>query len=265
MKLLEYVTQTKTSVVEDAKLNTFNDKTYSVFKTYANSFRTANQLVDLEREHYIKDIEIKTSQALTEINRIYRADFLNVSADYKRANLTVWSFAGKMLVDVVSARYNYIFNKRNYKDRAKLNCTPEKLRETTIMALAFLFAKYQKVYRFHLYATLLKVALDFFDYESLMSCDIYNEYVQILEIDIDIIIDKIKEIGLTPAVKVKKTRKKKDKLEFPPREYFEQWLSSGQYTVTQIKSAIAQQYNVSEKTVQRKLAEYGLTRKYNKV
>lgn len=262
MTIIEYLTPISKRP-EDAKLDIFNDKVYIAFKTYANSFRIANQLVDLEREHYIKDIEINTAKALTEINRTYRADILNVSADYKRENLTVWSFAGTMLVDVVGQKNNFIFNKRNYKERTKLHCTPQKLRETVITALAFLFSKYKTIYKFHIYATLLKVALDFFEYDSLMQCDLINEYVQILETDIDIINNKAKEIGMKPVVKIKKTRQKKDKVELPPKEYFEQWLSSGQYTVTQLKDIIAKQYNISAKTVQRKLSEYGLTRKYN--
>lgn len=262
MRIIEYLTPISNRP-EDVKLDIFNSKVYSIFKAYASSFSIASQLRDLEREHHIKDIEIKTAQALSGINRTYRADILNVSPDYKRENLTVWSFAGKMLVDVVGKDNNFTFNKRNYKERTKLHCTPLKLRETVITALAFLLSKYKNIYKFHIYATILKVAFDFFDYESLMQCDLINEYVQVLETDIDIIITKSREIGLTPAVKIKKTRQKKDKVELPPKEYFEQWLSSGEYTVTQLKDIIAKQYNISAKTVQRKLSEYGLTRKYN--
>ena len=264
MKIIEYLTPIETTP-EDAKLSIFNDKVYIAFRAFSNSFKSVNFLVDLEREHYIKDIEIKSTQALNELNRIYRADFLKVSPDYKRENLTVWSYSGKMLVDVVGQSNNFIFNKRNYKDRTKLNCTPQKLRETFITALAFLFSKYKTVYKFHIYGTLLKVALDFFEYESLMQCDLINEYVQSLEIDVEVILNKIKEIGLTPAIKIKKPRVKKDKVELPTKEQFESWLSSGEYSVTELKNIIAKQYNISAKTVQRKLAEYGLTRKYNKI
>lgn len=264
MKVSNYITEISKSP-EDSKLDIFSDKVYSALRAYVNSFRSVNFLVDLEREHYIKDTTIKASKALNEVNRIYRQDFLGVSPDYKRENLTVWSYAGKMLVDAVADTFGYKFNKRNYKDRVKINATQQKLHDTFIMALAFLFAKCKTIYRFHLYATLLKVVVDFFDYESLKDCDILNEYVQTLETDIEDIIDKIKKLGLTPAVKVKKTRPKKDRVDFPPKEHFEQWLASGQYTVTQLKDIIARQYKVSAKTVQRKLAEYGLTRKYNKI
>lgn len=264
MKIFKHLSQVE-NTPEEAKLDVFSNQVYAIFRAYDNSFKVANQLVDLERENYIRDTEIKTAQKLTEVNRIYRVDFLNVSADYKRENLTVWSYAGKMLVDIIGETFNFNFNKRNYKTRAKLICTPSKFHDACIIALAFLFAKYKTVYKFHIYATMVKLAVEYFEYESMSKCDIHSEYMQLLETDVEVIFSKISELNLSaPHIKVKQAKPKKDKVEFPPKHYFEAWLKSGKYTVTELKTIIAKQYNVSTKTVQRKLAEYGLTRKYSK-
>ena len=261
MKIFEY-TKPITKAAENAKLSDIQDRIDCIANFYYATFRVYNTLVDIEREGYPISKEIEITKKLDEVNRIYRRDILNVSSDYKRENMTVFSFAGQKLCDSIGAEFGFTFKRDDLSKRKKLTYSREKLIRAAVIGLAYLFAKYQIVYPFQILATFVKILIDFFDYDSIKSIELADIYSSILNLDINVIANKIKELNLEPVAKIKKARKPKAKVELPSKKDFEYWLESGKYTQTQLKRIIADQYKVSEKTIQRKLAEYGLTRNY---
>lgn len=266
MKLIEYVTPV-TSAPEDAKLTDISYKISNIHTQYYGTFFTYKTLVDLERENYPQHIEIRLNKLLSVVNRDYRKYILNVSPDYKREGMIVLSYGGQDLVDVIGTLFSFNFNKKSYTARTKLSYQREKLINAMIIALSFLCAKYPKIYEFQVKATFLKVINDLFNYDTINRLELSEIYSSVLNLNINVIANKIKDIGLKPKEKIKKPRKQKAKTELPSKEQFENWLSSGQYTRTQLEEIIAKQYKVSAITVHRKIVEYGLARnyKYNKI
>ncbi len=57
------------------------------------------------------------------------------------------------------------------------------------------------------------------------------------------------------------SRKYRKKTELPDKSTFEHWMKEGK-SRTEIKKMLAARYGVSPKTIQRKMADYGLTRNY---
>lgn len=258
MKILDYL-KPVTNSAEDVKLTEIQTKIDEIDNFLYSTFFTFKTLVDDERDSYPKSTEIKVNNKLNEINRTYRVDIINVSADYKREGMTVWSYCGKYLVDVIGEQFHFNFNKKSYKDRARLAYTREKVINAMITALSFLFSKYTEVYAFQIKATFLKLIIDFFEYKTINHLELYSIYSQILNLDLNVIANKIKSLNIQTKVKIQQKRERKPKAELPSKEQFEYWLSTGQYTVTELKDIIARQFHVSTKTVQRKLADYGLT------
>lgn len=262
MRIFEYV-KPVTSSAEDAKLSEISNRISNIHSRYYCTFFTFRTLVDLERENYPKHIEIKLNGLLSEVNRDYRKYILNVSPDYKREGMMVLSYGSCELSDVIGAEYGFNFNKK-YTNRTKLNYSREKLINAMIVALSFLCAKYPVVYEFQIQATFLKVINDLFDYATVRHLELSDVYSGILGLDIQVIADKIKALDLKPKERIKKPRKQKAKTELPSKEQFEAWLSSGQYTRTELERIIAERYKVSARTVHRQIVRYGLARKYNK-
>ena len=112
-----------------------------------------------------------------------------------------------------------------------------------------------------------------FDYSTVNREDLDGVMQRLMETDIDyfaaeqaIIGFRDKDVKPEPdeaSLKTKRPRKPRRKTELPGRDSFEHWLAAGM-TYTEIKSKLAKQYGVTEKTIQRRMAEYGLTRKYTK-
>lgn len=250
-----------TKSVDDSKLSDFQNRIDSIDNQIYGVYSTIKTLVDDEKTKYIKDTEIKINEILKIINRDFRKDVLKVSPDYKREGISVWSLGDKTLTAIIGNEFNFNFNVKSYKDRTRISYSKEKLLSSMVIALSFLFSKYSEVYDFQIKYTFIKVLIDFFDFRSIDYLEAYQVYTQILNIDMSVIVSNIKELGIQPKTKVTK-RERKPKTELPTKEQFEYWISSGQYTMTRIKKSIAQQYHVSERTVHRKLVEYGLVRKY---
>lgn len=264
----QYITQI-TPDPEYARFRTFAVHVANMFyDDYCQQFRFAKFLRDYEFINKLKDIEVKLNNKLTEINKLYRTEICNVSEDYKRENIVVWSYAGKYLTDAIGEKFHFNFNRRNYKMRSRLEATNDKIRDAFIIALAFLFAKNQIVYEYQLQATFVKMVVDFFDFESVTKLNgdgataVYYDVRD--NLDITAVYSKINELGLVPVRKDRKRQEKKQKLELPSKEQFEEWLASGKYKRNELQDIIATQYGISRRTVQRLLADYGLTRKYKK-
>ena len=261
MTINEYVTPVTTSA-EDAKLSEISFQISNMYSQYYSSFYTFKTLVDLEREYYPKDIEIRLNKLLSEVTKNYRKYILNVSTEYKREGMIVMSYCGQDIADAIGSLFNFNFNKKSYINRTKLNYSREKLINAMIVALCFLFAKYKTVYEFQIKATYIKILNDFFNYQTVNHLELFEIYSSLLNLDIKVVTDKIKALNLTPKERIKKPRKQKPKTELPSREQFENWLTSGQYTRTELEQIIAKQYKVSAITVHRKIVEYGLARNY---
>ncbi len=265
--LNQYITQIPMTP-EYAKIRGYANQVSNMFyEIYCQSFRAIGFLLDYERINRIKDAEIKINDKLTEINKLYRTEIAGVSADYKRVNIVVWSYAGKYLTDVIGERFDFTFNKRNYKIRAKMNATHDKVKDAFIIALAFLFAKNPVVYEYQIQATFVKLITDFFDFDSVTKLQgataIYYDVRD--NLDITAVYQIINDLGLQPDKPKTMKTEKKQKIALPSKEDFEAWLACGQYKRNQLQDIIATQYNISRRTVQRLLADYGLSRKYTKL
>lgn len=247
--------------MEECSLYMLQDMTRNATCNYLNACRVNCKLVDLERINSFRSADIILNNAINDINKTFKTQYLKVDANYKKAGLTAWSFRGVELTELLSQHFDFKFCRKIYSIRTKVKYTEQKFIDAMIYACALLFAKYETVYSFQFEVTCIKVICDYFDCNDIDYSRILDVMNKILLIEFDTILRKINELNMKPAKTPK--RQKKSKTQLPSREMFEDWVTCGKYTMTQIKQSIAKQFNVSERTVHRKLVEYGLVRDYH--
>lgn len=252
------------------KLPQFTQEFEELFNDFLVNLKSCEKMYEYERVTNARYAVIEFSRRLNDYNRRYRREILDVSPDYKRAGLFAFTYAGKDLVDVVGRSFKFKFVS-NRTERQRVKYTPHKLYTAVVLATTFLLKKYHNPHIFQIKATFLKVILDLFDYATINYQELEGVMQRLFNTDMEYFNLQSEIIGINDKIKpepvkedkVKRPRKPRKKTELPGRDAFEYWLTSGM-TYTEIKSKLAVQYGVTEKTIQRRMAEYGLTRKYTK-
>lgn len=265
MRLIDNITFIDPTDIQQSKLSLISEKIRTAKNDYLQSCIVNFQSVDLERENGFRDAEIKLNRYLSQINEEYKVNILKVDKNYKKVGLWVHSFAGVELIDLLGKAFDFEFHRRVYSKRSKVKFTVDKFETAMKYATALLFAKYETVYSFMFEATVIKILCDYFeceqaDYQNIKKY--VNNFGETAFSEIKHIIDTL---DFKPLKEMKgSTGKSKVRKELPTKEMFEIWINSGRYSLTEIKTMIAQQYNVSARTIHRKMDEYGLIKKYKK-
>lgn len=204
---------------------------------------------------------ILTTNKFREITRGYRKDILKVSESYKKKGILAQTFDGIDLMDCIASEFRWNFHSRSYDKRKMISYTPSKFRTACMIAFAFLFSRYNNVYDFQAYATMIYVLMEYFDFRT-VNRDICKEIDIIMTMDIALVQKyQTKYIGQR-SIKPRKKKVVEKKAKLPSYDEFKLYLDSGKYTHAELEKIIADQYNVSTRTVRRHIAGLGLAREY---
>ena len=177
------------------------------------------------------------------------------------------------LDDFIANRFNFRINYTNY---ARMNYTYDKFRELALMETAMLFAKYSTVYEIELRLAILQALLQYFTvYEcnaldgtlswTFTSDDIQSVTDEILRSEVSILQPYINRIDT--AVKIIAPKITEKKIKYVPKSKEElldviEGCNSRDDKITAIMDAYPGVK--SERTADRLLSQFGLTRQYRK-
>lgn len=243
------------SLVETGCKNTFLNIVYR--------FRQLSSVSQRGQKDY-DDIWVCFNEEIKKLNRDFRQTFLGISPDARCASLYVMSHRHIELEKIVGKKYSHIFSwnreSNDLNKRSRIDYTPEKYRYVITAATAFLFSKYETVYRFQFQITALKCLFEFFKYHNIIDFDtVLYEINRVQNFEFCIIDNYIADFKLNTDRLQKKTGRKSNSLRLPDKQTIAGWIAAGM-TQTQIKNQLAEQFNVSAKTIQRHLAALGLTK-----
>ncbi len=217
--------------------------------------------IDIKSNSVDLSAKCRFLKGLSNLNKEYRMKVMHINADSKTAALTVNSYNKHNLKDILSDKFCFKFawaaNVAGQDCATTVKYSTDKFWTALTYSVAILSAKYPDASMFQLDLTFYKVLLEYFDINSINFNELQTVSDNFKESQFVYIEDIMKnELDYT------ETPKKSNSL-MPSKEDFEMWIAQG-YTQTEIKKSVAEQLGCSEKTVQRILAGYGLTRKYNK-
>lgn len=250
----------------DIPENISRRRLFEVFKESWNVFKKDFDLATLnniygseERGKSLKYPVSNLDARLKKTNKKYREVIMGRKENFNQVSMVVLSHNGNKFKDILGDIFNFKF--LPFKNKTVIAFTKEKFEIALRIAYAFLFAKYDTVYKFQLEATFQKILIEFFNpatYEINVIEAVFNKSLGWLLSDINALIT---QFGLKQK-KIRLIANKNKITSFPTKEQYIKWLKT--YSHTELKEILAKQYKCSTKTIQRDMAQKGVTRTYNK-